>query len=158
MTVKKSESKPKANQTRKVDASTGTKSGRIAKSGLSGFLLDSSELAGKVVFAALAKNSPAVRRGAKNRPPVRGIAAGASFSLKKMDTESAALSHLENALASDSVKKFVRPKIETAESEFKSMGSEAMPLTGTMLVKFRQHFNKIPVYGSLVTIELDKNN
>ncbi|MGZ9273577.1 MAG: M4 family metallopeptidase [Nitrospira sp.] len=48
--------------------------------------------------------------------------------------------------------------METSASEFKSLGSEAMPLTGTILVKFRQQFNQIPVYGSLVTVELDKNN
>ena len=95
---------------------------------------------------------------AKTRPAVRGIAAGVGFSLKKMDPDSAALSHLDQTLASASVKKIVRPKTETAVSEFKSLGSEAMPLTGTMLVKFRQHFNKIPVYGSLVTVELDKNH
>src|SRR5262249_34090727 len=30
--------------------------------------------------------------------------------------------------------------------------------TGTTTVKFRQNFNKIPVYGSLVTVELDDAN
>lgn len=148
MTVKKSETKKKGVQARKAASAAGAKSGHIPASGLSGFLLDSSEAAGKTAFASLAKT----------RPAFRGIAAGAGFSLKKMDPESAALSHLDQALESSSVKKFVRPKIETAESEFKSLGSEAMPLTGTMLVKFRQQFNKIPVYGSLVTVELDKNN
>ncbi len=148
MAVKKNGTKPQGKPPRKTSAGAGAKSGRIATSGLSGFVLDSSEPAGKTAFAALEKG----------RPAVRGIAAGRGFSLKKMDPESAALSHLDQALASTSVKKFVRPKTETAESEFKSLGSEAMPLTGTMLVKFRQHFNKIPVYGSLVTVELDRNN
>ena len=148
MTAKKNGAKPQGKQPRKPAAGAGAKSGRIATSGLSGFLLDSSEAAGKSAFAALAKS----------RPGVRGIAASAAFNVKKMDPESAALIHLDHALESSLVKKFVRPKIETGESEFKSLGSEAMPLTGTMLVKFRQHFNKIPVYGSLVTVELDKNN
>jgi Zn-dependent metalloprotease len=148
MTVKKNGVKPQEKKTRRAAAGVGAKSGHIATSGLSGFHLDSSEASGKAAFAALAKS----------RPAVRGIAAGAGFSLKKIDPESAALSHLDHAFESDSIKKFVRPKIETAESEFKSLGSESMPLTGTTLVKFRQHFNKIPVYGSLVTVELDKNN
>ena len=148
MTEKKNGTKPQCTQTRKAAAGAGVKSGRIPVSGLSGFILDSSEDAGKAAFAALAKS----------RPAARGIASGAAFSHKKMDAESAALSHLDHALESDSVKKFVRPRIENAESEFKSLGSEAMPLTGTILVKFRQHFNKIPVYGSLVTVELGKNN
>ncbi len=148
MTTKKNVKNSNTGQTRKSASETGGNSGRIPKTGLTGFLLDASEDSGKVAFATLAKS----------RPAFRGIAAGAAFSLKKMDAETAALNHLDHALESDAVKKFVRPKIETAASEFKSLGSEAMPLTGTMLVKFRQHFNKIPVYGSLVTVELDKNN
>lgn len=146
MTVKKNGTKSQGKQARKA---AGAKSGHIPASGLSGFLLDSSEAAGKAAFAALAKG----------RPAFRGIAAPrTAFSLKKMDPESAALNHLDRALESDALKKFVRPKIETAASEFKSLGVDAMPLTGTVLVKFRQHFNKIPVYGSLVTVELDKHN
>jgi len=149
MTTKKTNTTTtKSGQKRNAAAGASAKSGRIPTSGLSGFLLDSSESSGKAAFAALAKT----------RPSFRGVAARTVLNLKKMDPESAALAHLDHALESDSVKKFVRPKIETAESEFKSLGSEAMPLTGTMLVKFRQHFNKIPVYGSLVTVELDKNN
>ncbi|MDD4979335.1 MAG: M4 family metallopeptidase [Gallionella sp.] len=131
-----------------TSANLPSKGSRVSPSGLSGFLLDASDAAGKAAFATLAKS----------RPAVRGFAAGAAFSLKSMDAESAALSHLEHALASAAVKKFTRPKIETAESEFKSLGSEVVPLTGTTLVKFRQQFNKIPVYGSLVIVELGKNN
>jgi Zn-dependent metalloprotease len=148
MKVKKKVTKTQGKQARKATAGVGVKVGRIPTSGLTGFTIDASEESGKVAFAALAKS----------RPAFRGIAVGTPFSLKKMDPESAALHYLDHALESDSVKKFVRPKIETADSEFRSLGSEVMPLTGTKLVKFRQHFNKIPVYGSLVTVELDKNN
>ena len=148
MTSKKSEIKTKSVQVRRSGSSVGEKSAGRQTSGLTGFLLDASDVTGKAAFATLAKS----------RPATRGFAAGVAFSLKNMDAESAALSHLEHALASDAVKKFARPKIETSESEFKSLGSEVMPLTGTTLVKFRQQFNKIPVYGSLVTVELGKNN
>ncbi len=148
MTTKKNEKETSSGRSRKSVGGAGGKSGRMPTTGLTGFLLDASEASGKTAFAALTKS----------RPAFRGFAAGAAFGLKKMDAVSAALSHLDHALESDSVKKFVRPKIETAESDFNSLGSEAMPLTGTKLVKFRQHFNKIPVYGSLVTVELDKNN
>jgi len=140
--------KKKVGQVRVAESKPGGKSGSAPKTGLAGFVLDASEAAGKAAFTALAKS----------RPAARGIAASGAFSMRKMDPESAALSHLDHALESDSVKKFVRPKIETGESEFKGIGSEAMPLTGTVLVKFRQHFNKIPVYGSLITVELDRNN
>ena len=42
------------------------------------------------------------------------------------------------------------PKVGETESSFKSLGVETVPLTGTKFVKFRQHVNGIPVYGSLV--------
>jgi Zn-dependent metalloprotease len=35
---------------------------------------------------------------------------------------------------------------------------EAVPLTGTQMVKFCQYYRRIPVYGSLVAVELDKKN
>jgi Zn-dependent metalloprotease len=119
-------------------------------SGLSGYSIDSSELTGKAALAALATER-ATRAGIAG-PRARV----ASFS--KLDAESAALAHLNDALASDAVKKFTRPKIETDDSDFKSLGAEASPLTKSTVVKFRQQFNKIPVYGSLVTVELDKGN
>jgi Zn-dependent metalloprotease len=119
-----------------------------ATTGLSGFSMDSSETAGRAAFAALTKT----------RSAFRGFAGGAALNLKKLAPETAALNHLDHALASDSVKKFARPKVGAEESAFQSLGAEAVPLTGTTVVKFRQAFNKIPVYGSLVTVELDKNN
>jgi Zn-dependent metalloprotease len=47
---------------------------------------------------------------------------------------------------------------DAGKADFKSLGAEAVPLTGTTMVKFRQTFNKIPVYGSLVTVEIDRRN
>jgi Zn-dependent metalloprotease len=76
------------------------------------------------------------------------------------DSETAAKRHLDQALASETanLKRFVRPTVDAEESDFKSLGTKAMPLTGTTIVKFRQMLNKIPVYGSLVTVELDPRN
>ena len=82
-----------------------------------------------------------------------GIAAGA-----QLDAETAARRYLEQALASEAVPALTAPKSGGAESEFKTVGTETIPLTGTKTVKFRQTFNKIPVYGSLVTVELDDTN
>ncbi|MGB9149823.1 MAG: M4 family metallopeptidase [Burkholderiales bacterium] len=117
-------------------------------SGLVGFSIDSSEATSRKMLAAMARE----------RPAVRGFAAGAALKLKHLGAETAALKHLDQAFESDTIKKFVRPKIDTEESDFKSLGSEVMPLVGTTVVKFTQRFNKIPVYGSFVTVELDKNN
>ncbi|HYI95394.1 MAG TPA: M4 family metallopeptidase [Bryobacteraceae bacterium] len=79
-------------------------------------------------------------------------------SLTQVDPETVARNYLEQALASASVPSFSAPTVATVPSEFKSLGTETIPLTGTRTVKFRQTFNNIPVFGSLVTVELDPNN
>jgi Zn-dependent metalloprotease len=87
-----------------------------------------------------------------------------SFALTKptevaqLDSETVASRYLEQALQSKAVPSFTAPKVDDVESEFKSVGTESVPLTGTKTVKFRQTLNKIPVYGSLVTVELDDDN
>jgi len=127
--------------------SAGKKASRGA-SGLRGFAMDLTEASGRKAMATLAHD----------RPNVRGFAAGVARDLTALDHETAALNHLEQALASDAVKQFTRPKSGTTESEFRSLGASAVPLTGTTVVKFCQTFNKIPVYGSLISVELDDKN
>jgi Zn-dependent metalloprotease len=78
--------------------------------------------------------------------------------LPQLDPETVAARYLDQALQSKSVPSFTAPKTDGVESEFKSLGSESIPLTGTKIVKFRQTLNKIPVYGSLVSVELDDRN
>ena len=78
--------------------------------------------------------------------------------VKDLDPETAARGFLEHALASEATPGFAAPKADATPSEFRSLGTESIPLTGTRIVKFRQTFNKIPVYGSLVTVELDDSN
>ncbi len=148
MVAKKGETKPSRRQPHKPAARMSSSGGRIPTSGLSGFVLDTSAEPVKAAFAGLVES----------RPAGRGIASRASLDVKKTDWEAAARGFLDRALEDPAIKHFSRPKIETAESEFKSLGIQAVPLTGTTMVKFRQHFNKIPVYGSLVTVELDQNN
>ena len=75
-----------------------------------------------------------------------------------VDPETAARNYLDQALASSATPGFTAPVADAVPSEFKSLGTESIPLTGTTIVKFRQNFSKIPVYGSLVTIELDESN
>jgi len=43
-------------------------------------------------------------------------------------------------------------------SEYRTASTETVPLTGSRIVKFTQYRHRIPVYGSLVTIELDEGN
>jgi Zn-dependent metalloprotease len=78
--------------------------------------------------------------------------------LHKLDPETAAKRILAHALASDSAPDLTAPAAGGVDSSFKSLGVETIPLTGTTIVKFRQQLRGIPVYGSLVTVELDENN
>jgi len=75
-----------------------------------------------------------------------------------LDPESAAKRILAQALASNAAPTLTAPKVAGEESEFKSLGVETVPLTGTTVVKFRQQVKDIPVYGSLVSVELDDAN
>lgn len=122
--------------------------GLMKNTGLRGFAIDVSEKSGQKALARV--------EGASGG--ARSVASGLGVDLKKLDPETAARIHLDEALADHELAAFTRPRTESAESEFKSLGSEAVPLTGTVVVKFCQRFHKIPVYGSLVTVELDKNN
>jgi Zn-dependent metalloprotease len=84
--------------------------------------------------------------------------ASAPLETAKVDPETAAIRYLHQALDSESVPSFTAPQVGGTGSEFKVLGTETIPLTDTTIVKFRQTYDKIPVYGSLVTVELDNNN
>ncbi len=82
----------------------------------------------------------------------------AAQNLADVDPETAARRHLDQALASPAVASLTAPKVNGTESEFKTIGTETVPLTGTRTVKFRQSVGNIPIYGSLVTVELENDN
>jgi Zn-dependent metalloprotease len=113
---------------------------------------------GMATFAMHAAVPAAKRTLAKVAKGIGASAANiiAADGLTGLDPETAARQHLDAALASNAVKKFSRPIMGATESEFKTLNTETVPLTGTTVVKFRQTFNKIPVYGSIVTVELDE--
>src|SRR5688500_9571862 len=104
------------------------------------------------LHASRASDDNAVRSLERERPARRfGIAAAEGAEL---DPETAARRHLMQAIKSDSVPEFSMPEVEAATGEFRALGTESLPFLGTKTVKFRQAYNKIPVYGSLVTVEL----
>jgi Zn-dependent metalloprotease len=76
----------------------------------------------------------------------------------KIDAESAAKRILEHAFASKAMPSLNVPRIDGTDSNFKSLGVETVPQTGTKIVKFRQQIRGIPVFGSLVTVELDNRH
>ena len=75
-----------------------------------------------------------------------------------LDAETAARHYLTNALASEQLPTFTAGGPADEKSEFKLITVEAVPLTGTQMVKFCQYYRRTPVYGSLVAVELDKKN
>ncbi len=75
-----------------------------------------------------------------------------------LDPETAARRFLGQALESAAMPALTAPVADGATSRFRTISTETVPLTGTRTVKFRQTLHDIPVYGSLVTVELDGDN
>lgn len=92
-----------------------------------------------------------------DRPATSTFALAASQP-RHLDPESAAKRILAHAFASDALPSLAAPDIDGELSNFKSLGVETVPLTGTNVVKFRQEVRGIPVFGSLVSVELDDHN
>ncbi|MEX3650700.1 M4 family peptidase, partial [Mycolicibacterium porcinum] len=97
---------------------------------------------------------PAVQ--AINDEAVRPDAAPA-VDVATLDPESAARRYLNQMIASPEV-----PTITDSSAgpgtEYRALGTESIPLTDSTVVKFAQYRQRIPIYGSLVTIELDDDN
>jgi Zn-dependent metalloprotease len=102
--------------------------------------------------------APAMARLSEERASHAAFAGPNVVEVTQLDPETVATRYLRQALQSDTVKAFTAPKSGGVESQFKTIGTETVPLTGTKTVKFRQTLNSIPVYGSLVTVELDDQN
>ena len=77
---------------------------------------------------------------------------------QNLDPESAAKRILAHAFASRAMPSLTAPMVDDEESNFRSLGVETVPLTGTTVVKFRQQVKGIPVFASLVSVELDDDN
>lgn len=125
------------------------KARKPVENGLKSFSMHSTDDASGPTMAALG--------AAEAAHPSFTFAAAAGGKVN-VDPESVARVYLEQALGSPAVPQFTAPVADEVPSEFKSLGAESVPLTGTTVVKFRQNFSKIPVYGSLVTVELDEAN
>jgi Zn-dependent metalloprotease len=78
--------------------------------------------------------------------------------LSILDAENVAQRYIKTALASSEIPDFTVAEVNGQPSEFKSLGVENIHFTNTQTVKFRQYYRKIPVYGSLITVELEKDN
>ena len=77
--------------------------------------------------------------------------------IETLDPESAARRYLDTMLGGPTAIA-ESPTMNDLNAEYKSLGVDRVPFTDSQYVKFRQYFHKIPVYGSLVSIELDSKN
>ncbi|GAA2641312.1 neutral protease NprB [Dactylosporangium fulvum] len=77
---------------------------------------------------------------------------------EQLDPETAARRYLNQMIANPAVPELTAPEPAGGGPEFRTIGTETVPLTGTKIVKFAQYHHHIPVYGSLVTVELDGDN
>lgn len=121
-----------------------------SRNGLRSFALHRQDRGAPPVVAAI---RPALRAGAADLG-----AESTAPALAALDAEAAARHYLSNALASERLPEFTAGEVSGEGSEFKLITTEAVPLTGTQTVKFSQHYRRTPVYGALVTVELDKKN
>lgn len=83
--------------------------------------------------------------------------------LRTPSPEAAARLYLDQVLASPAVPTFTAPALSTPDgrtesSDFQLLESEQVPFTNTRLVKFTQTFHGVPVYGAMVSVELDEGN
>jgi neutral peptidase B len=118
-----------------------------AKNGFKTLAMHITEANGRRIFSALRADRTA--HSAFSHPECRP---------GDLDPESAAKRILEHAFASKKMPSLNAPRIDGTDSAFKSLGVETVPLTGTTVVKFRQQVKGIPVFGSLVSVELDEHN
>jgi Zn-dependent metalloprotease len=162
--------KPATRRTSRRSATVTARSAKAKSSskqdnGLVGSILSTDEI-DAVPAPAGARSRALTARGAA--APARLARAVSPTPVTKLDPEATARQCLERALErrDTSSSSRVRPAAaarqpaagDPGKAEYKSLGAEAVPLTGTTMVKFRQTFNKIPVYGSLVSVEIDKKN
>lgn len=87
-----------------------------------------------------------------------GHARSLDFEPSKQDPNTMARRYLNQMIASPSVPTLTAAEPGEGGPEYRTVGTETVPLTGTTVVKFAQYYYKIPVHGSLITIELDDDN
>jgi Zn-dependent metalloprotease len=117
------------------------------KSGFRAVAMHVTEEAGRSTFAALKADRPAT-----------SLFSHPALQPEDLDPESAAKRILAHAFASEAMPSLTTPRVHGSESNFRSLGVETVPLIGTNIVKFRQLVKGIPVFGSLVSVELDDHN
>jgi fungalysin/thermolysin propeptide len=110
------------------------------KNGLSSFVFRSEDVASR---PALSGRAP-------------GGAQGGGGSESVAEAEAAARAHLARVFDPAGAFALDRPAADWRACEFRVVGVETQSLTSTTTVTFRQTFHRVPVYGSVVRVELDE--
>ncbi|NOT59815.1 MAG: hypothetical protein HOP19_06265, partial [Acidobacteria bacterium] len=118
MASKKSTSK-KTTKATKAPRRRAAASSKQPENGLRMFALHATESTDKSPLRAM-RNA---------RAGFAGFAMVGDAGLAALDPESAAFQHLQQALASDALPRFTNPEVAGTSSEFKSLGTETLPLT-----------------------------
>lgn len=84
------------------------------------------------------------------------VAGPESERMAAADPETAARRYLN--MVAGSPLRTLHATVNDQKPEYKYLGVDKIPFTNSQHVKFRQYHNKIPIYGSLVTVELGPNN
>src|SRR5262245_6707120 len=71
-----------------------------------------------------------------------------AFEPQALDPETVARRYLDQMIASPAVPALAAADPGEQEAEYRTIGTETVPLTGTKVVKFAQYYYRIPVYGS----------
>ncbi len=116
--------------------------------GLTSFSLHAHDEASSKQFSALHAEQPG--------HPAFALPGGETVA--DLDPETVARRYLQQALESTALPAFTAPRSDGRATDFTRLGTETVPLTGTRFVKFRQTLDRIPIYGTLVTVELDEDN
>ncbi|MBW8876818.1 MAG: M4 family metallopeptidase [Acidobacteria bacterium] len=102
--------------------------------------------------------SPALAMALGAAPGAALPGAAPGEDLASMEPERAALLLLQNALASERLPGFTAPDVDGGAADFKALGHRKLFLTNSQTVKFRELYRKVPIYGSLITVEMDTRN
>lgn len=78
--------------------------------------------------------------------------------LAAADPETAARRYLTMVIGGGSSIPSLTETVNDQKPEYKYLGVDKIPFTNSQHVKFRQYYNKIPIYGSLITVELGPEN
>lgn len=78
--------------------------------------------------------------------------------IAEADSETAARRYLNMVIGTGSTLTALHDTVNDQSPQYKYVGVDKIPFSHSQYVKFRQFHRKIPIYGSLVTVELGKNN